>query len=456
MDTFQVIKQSRFLLKKSALNIKRKMEALPAKESFDSFVPGQLGVSYKILGQWEKFKEMQQLSQEIEEQLMHGNPQAVENGKKTRSLKKPEHTLLTDCFMRGLFSGLVHPALFCYHVDTLKDVLSKSSLSEKSVNILGRFCGEVSSACGLVYSVSSFYNDPRVILPLGLTLIATNSGCAYQLLCRTISFKFEELDDDSLVGFYKAFKGDLSGAYKIFKEKKDRVRLCMIGDFYLDEAEQNIRKIKEEGFLNQQIMDLLMEKPLHIYTAMHDPTNIPRIASDYLNEGFYESSKELWEKYYSIKDEKKKSVAVGIGAEAKQIYHLDEGVRNKLIKGCEKMCCARYRGRSVKLPYSSRMETGLFKALSLMDKWEGGEDIIYFMLKAYIYRLLGFEKRAKKCESAMNLIEMKRITMEEKANTLKILRKLHVHVTPMDKLKLNKSMEIRGYLTDDAIDFLTR
>ena len=456
MNTFQVIKQSRFLLKKSALNIKRKMEALPAKEPFNGFAPGQLSISYKILGRWEKFKEMQQLSGEIEESLMHGNSQTIESGKKTSGLKNPEHTLLTNCFMHGLFSGLVHPAVFCYHIDTLKDVFNKSSLSERSVNILGRFCGEVSAACGLVYSVSRFYNNPVIILPLGLTLIATNSGCAYRLLYRTICFKFEELDDDSLVGFYKAFTGDMEDAYKIFKEKKDKVRLCMIGDFYLDEAEQNIKKIKEEGFLNQQVMDLLMEKPLSIYTSMHDPTNIPRIASDYLNEGFYESSKELWVKYYSIKGEKKKSAVVGVGGEAKQIYHLDREVRDKLIKECEKMCCARYRRRSVKLPYSPRMETGLFKALSLVDKWEGGEDIVYFMLKAHIYRLLGFEKRAEKCESAMGSIEMKRITMEEKANTFKKLRKLHVNVTPLDRLRLNKSMEIRGYLTEDAINFLSR
>jgi len=43
------IKESRNLLKESALNVTKKLEALLEKEPLNSFIPEQLAVCYKII-----------------------------------------------------------------------------------------------------------------------------------------------------------------------------------------------------------------------------------------------------------------------------------------------------------------------------------------------------------------------------------------------------------------------
>ena len=120
---------------------------------------------------------------------------------------------------------------------------------------------------------------------------------------KTIAFKLNDLDDDNLVGFYKAFSGDLEGAYEIFRKKKDREMLCMIGDFYLDEAEECIKRIDEMDLGDPYIIDLLLRRPLDIYIWLHDTANIRRIASDYSNMGLEGSAEESLRKYYDLKKE---------------------------------------------------------------------------------------------------------------------------------------------------------
>jgi len=459
-----IVKESRNLLKEAALNVTKKLEALLEKEPLNSFIPEQLAVCYKILNQWERSREMKGLSQRIEERLMNGNPDQTYNRVLDNGLKNSDYTLLPKKFMRGFFSGLTHPIAFFHHVDSLKNVLKDSRFSNRFVNMLGRFCGGFPAAYGLVYSVSRFYDKPRIILPLGLTLIATNSASAYSLLWKAISSKFEDVDDDRLVGFYKAFKGDLEGAYNIFKAKKDKVNLEMIGDFYLDEAEAIIKKIEKESFFNQNIMSLLMEKSIDIYSEVHDPTNIPRIASDYLKEGFTGYAEDLWRVYSILKNEKNKDDFIIGRNGTKPIFHLSQEVRETLVRECSKMCRLRYTGHSVKLPYTTKNEKGLFKALSLMDNLDGAEDITSFIIKAQIYELLGFKKMAKRYESAINSIELSRITMEERAKTLKKFKKLHIHAHPLDKVKSSKAMKMKGYLkeeekgdlTEEAIEYLSK
>jgi len=458
-----IVKESRNLLKEAALNVTKKLEALLEKEPLNSFIPEQLAVCYKILNQWERSREMQELSQRIEERLMNGNSDQTYNRVLGHDSKNSDYTLLPKKFMRGFFSGLTHPIAFFHHVDSFKNVLKEPMFSSRFVNMLGRFCGGFPAAYGLVYSVSRFYDKPRIILPLGLTLVATNSASAYSLLWKAMSFKFEDVDDDSLVGFYKAFKGDLEGAYHIFKAKKDRIHLEMIGDFYLDTAEAIIKKIEKESFFNQNIMSLLMKESLDIYSEVHDPTNIPRIASDYLKEGFTGYAEDLWQKYYALKNDKNKDDFIIGGNGTEPIFHLSQDVRNTLVRECSEMCRLRYSGHSIRLPYTPKNEKGLFKALYLMDNLEGAEDIVSFMTKAQIYGLLGFKKIAKRYESAINSIELSRITMEEKAKRLKKFKKLHIHAHTLDKVKSSKAMKMKGYLkeengdlTEEAIEYLSR
>ena len=458
-----IVKESRNLLKEAALNVTKKLEALLEKEPLNSFIPEQLAVCYKILNQWERSREMQELSQRIEERLMNGNSDQTYNRVLGHDSKNSDYTLLPKKFMRGFFSGLTHPIAFFHHVDSFKNVLKEPMFSSRFVNMLGRFCGGFPAAYGLVYSVSRFYDKPRIILPLGLTLVATNSASAYSLLWKAMSFKFEDVDDDSLVGFYKAFKGDLEGAYHIFKAKKDRIHLEMIGDFYLDTAETIIKKIEKESFFNQNIMSLLMKESLDIYSEVHDPTNIPRIASDYLKEGFTGYAEDLWQKYYALKNDKNKDDFIIGGNGTEPIFHLSQDVRNTLVRECSEMCRLRYSGHSIRLPYTPKNEKGLFKALYLMDNLEGAEDIVSFMTKAQIYGLLGFKKIAKRYESAINSIELSRITMEEKAKRLKKFKKLHIHAHTLDKVKSSKAMKMKGYLkeengdlTEEAIEYLSR
>jgi hypothetical protein len=456
MDNTELLNESRILLKKSARLVAKKLELLLEKDPLNSFIPEQLAVCYKILGNWEKSREMSALSQKIEEKLMHGSPRPTKTEDTSRKPENLDHPLLAKGFAEGFFSGLTHPVAFCHHVDSFKDVLREPRFVSRFINIFGRFLGGFPSACGLVYSFTRFSDDPRFMLPLGLSLVATNSASAYRFLCKSISFNFNELDDDSLVGFYKAFKGDFESAYTIFKRKKDRTRLSMIGDFYLDEAETDTKMLKKKGLLNTHIMNVLMRKSMEIYTKVNDPSNVRRIASDYSNLGFTDFAEDSWRTYYELKNESEKNSIIFGNNNPKPIYHLSPELRDILVKECEKMCKVRYKGRSAKVPYSPRREEKLFKALHLMDNWKGQRDVAYFMLKAQIYRLLGFKKSAEKCESAVQSIEINRITIEEKARTLKRLRKLNIHANPMAKLNQMKSMEIRGYLSEEAVNFLNR
>jgi len=462
MNNVELIHQSRLLLKQGAMNVIEKQGDFYQKDPLNSYIPEQLSFAYKIMGKWDKSREMLKLSQEIEEKLKGGLSDPVE----TRSpvvirTENLDHPLLFHGFLDGVFSGLIHPIAFCHHVEKLRDVLKEPKFADRFVNILGRFCGGVPSACGLVYSMTRFYDEPRIFLPIGLSLIATNSASAYRLLCKEITFDFKDIDDDSLVGFYKAFKGDLGGAYRIFEKRNDRIRLCMIGDFYLDEAEAETRQLKRRGLLNAPIMGLLMKKSVDIYMKLLDPTNIRRIAIDCSNQGFEDLANEILGKYYEVKNEKVKrdgeKTKENIFFERiKSIYHLSPEIKGILIEECEKMCRKRYKDCSVSISYTPRKELRLYEALSLMNSWNGEKDISYFMLKSQIYRLLGFRRDAERCESAVKSIELNRITIEEKAKTLKKFQKLHVHANPLARLKSMKSMEIRGYLSEEAIDFLNR
>jgi|GEM_PF-1068688 hypothetical protein len=455
-DNSQLINQSRTLLKESALSIINKLEPLLEKDSLNSYIPELLACSYKVLGQWERSRELLEISQKIEEKLKQGSSRQIKPENTTHDTENILHPLLVKAFMEGLFSGLIHPIVFFHHLDGIKNVLNEPKFANRFLKMLGRFCGGFPSACGLVYSVARFYDTPRIFLPLGLSLIATNSASAYRLLNNAIQFNFNDLDDDTLVGFYKAFIGDLEGAHKVFQEKKDRIHTCMIGDFYLDEAESDVKVLKKNGLLNVCLMNVLMKQPLEIYSKAHDPTNIRRIASDYSNLGFTEFAEDSWRKYYELENEKKKNHFIISQSNPKPIYRLTPENRDALIKECERLCRARYKGRSVKVPYSPRRELKLFKALCLMEDWKGERDINYFTLKAQIYRLLGFKKMAESCESAVQSIEINRITIEEKIKTLKKLKDLHAHASPLERLKFKKSMEIRGYLSDNAVDFLNK
>lgn len=456
MDNPQLINQSRTLLKESALSVVNKLEPLLEKDSLNSYIPELLASSYKVLGQWERARELLDISQKIEKKLQQGNSRQIKPEHITHDSENILHPLLAKAFMEGLFSGLIHPIAFFHHLDGIKNVLNEPKFANRFLKMLGRFCGGFPSACGLVYSVTQFYDTPRVFLPLGLSLIATNSASAYRLLNNAIQFKFDDLDDDTLVGFYKAFIGDMEGAHRIFQEKKDRIHTSMIGDFYLDEAESDVKVLKKNGLLDICLMNTLMKQPLEIYSKTHDSTNIRRIASDYSNLGFTEFAEDSWRKYYELKNEKEKNHFIISQGNSRPIYHLTPKNRNVLIKECEGLCHARYKGRSVQVPYSPRRELKLFKALYLMENWNGERDIHYFTLKAQIYRLLGFDKMAESCESAVQSMEINRITIEEKIKSLKKLKDLNAHASPLERLKFKKSMEIRGYLSDSAVDFLNK
>jgi len=455
MNKSEIIDRSRALLKEAASSALKKLGDLHQKDSLNSYIPERMAFAYKVLGEWEKSREMLNLSQKIEEKLMRGNRELriIENA--NGKSENPHHHLISHGFLGGVFSGLIHPIAFCHHLESFKDVLSEPRFSDRFLNMMGRFCGGFPSAFGLVYSFSQFYDDPRVFLPLSLSLVATNSASAYHFLCKSMAFKFRELDDDSLVGFYKAFKGDLGGAYTIFEKKNERTFLLMIGDFYLDEAERDIGILREKGLLNSHIMNLLMKRPLDIYTKFHDATNLRRIASDYANNGFEDFAENSLRQYYEMKSERVKHDITNRHL-SKPIYHLTQEIRDTVIKECEEMCLERYKDRSLNTSYTPRKELKLYEALSLMDCWDGERNISYFMLKAQIYRLLGFRKSAERCESAVKSIELNRITIEEKAKTLKKFKRLQVHTNPVARLKSKKSMEIRGYLSEEAINFLSK
>lgn len=448
--------QSRFLLKEGALNVVKNLEPLLEKEPLNSLGPTRLAIAYKILGEFQKSRRMEELSKRIEERLRHGYSLPAGEERQLSQKTDSEDTLLPKEFAEGLFSGLTHPIAFFHHVESFKKVLKEPKFLHRLANIAGRFCGGMPAAYGVVYSFSRYYDDPIVVLPLGLSLIATNSASAYRFLCKALSFNFESLDDDSLIGFYKAFKGDLRGAYNIFRRKEDSVRISMVGDFYLDEAEANIKMLEKQGLISLHIMDLLMRKALIIYEKMHDPTNIGRIASGFMNEGFIESSNELWEKYYAFKKEKKKDGIVASNRRKEPIFHLSRKDREILIKECTEMYRQRYKGRQVSLPYTPRREASLYKALYLLDNYEGERDMAYCMTKAQVYRMLGFKKSAEKYESIIHSMEMNRIAMEEKAKMLQKLKKFNVHSRSIDKIITPQTMGMRGYLSDEAVEYLSR
>lgn len=454
-----ILLESRTLLREAALSVVGKFEILLEKEPLNSLIPQQLAIAYRILGQFERSREMSELSQRIEGRLMCGDFRPRRNEEGIHRSSDLDYITLPKEFVGGLFSGLMHPIAYLRHIEDLRNAMQNKKFSHRFVNVFGRFCGGFPSAFGLVYCISRFHNDPRIVLPLGLSLIVTNSVSYYRIVCSSIKCKFENFDDDTLVGFYKAFKGNLRGAYEIFRAKNDLSRACMIGDFYLEEAEMNMRLLEKEGLINLNIMNLLTKKSLEIYKKMHDPTNLTRIASDYSNEGFFESSSELWEKYYALKNQVKKDNKKISSREKNNgtpTFHLSKEDRDILVKECEEICRSRYKNHSVNLPYTPRMETGLYRALYLLDSLKGYKDFAYYMTKARIYRLLDFKKSAEKCESIINLMERDKITLEEKAKVLKKMKELHFHANPLDKIKSLESMKIKSSLTDEALEYLSR
>ena len=66
------LEQSRFLLKEGAFNVVKNLEPLLEKEPLNSLGPTRLAIAYKILGEFQKSRMMEELSKRIEEKLRQG------------------------------------------------------------------------------------------------------------------------------------------------------------------------------------------------------------------------------------------------------------------------------------------------------------------------------------------------------------------------------------------------